>query len=503
MLVADVAPLVALYYLMVHGPDRLKPVGLGVALVGGVAMSAVATFPGVLDGFVLGTAVVTGYVLLAALLADRRVNRRDRMAALEAERDRQAEIGAAQERARIARELHDVVAHSLAVMIAQADGGRYAAPGIPTRRAARSRRSPTPAGRRSPRWATCSACCARARRAATCRASSAGSPPPACRSSSRSEGPARELPEEIRLCLHRVAQEALTNVLKHADTPRRVEVVLRYLDAEVDLTVRDDGRGTAGGRRAGQRPGRNARARRAAPRHGAGRTPAGRRLRGPRAAAGARGRDREVPGVIRVFLADDQALIRAGLRMVIDSQPDLDVVGEAEDGREALERLAVTTADVVLMDVRMPRLDGVAATRLLIERRAGATPRVIVLTTFDLDEYAFPALRAGASGFLLKNADPEALLTAIRTVASGDAIVAPTATRRLLEQVASTLPDGPVDESRLAALSDTRAGDPARGRARAVQRRDRRGAPHRRGDGEDPPRRVCARSSTSRTGCTW
>jgi DNA-binding NarL/FixJ family response regulator len=171
--------------------------------------------------------------------------------------------------------------------------------------------------------------------------------------------------------------------------------------------------------------------------------------------------------VTRVFLVDDQALVRAGLRMVIDSQPDMTVVGEAEDGREALERLSVTTADVVLMDVRMPRLDGVAATRLLIERGG---PRVIVLTTFDLDEYVFPALRAGASGFLLKNADPEELLAAIRAVASGDAIVAPTATRRLLEHVASTLPDAPADDARLAALSDRERAillEVARGRSNA------------------------------------
>jgi DNA-binding NarL/FixJ family response regulator len=174
--------------------------------------------------------------------------------------------------------------------------------------------------------------------------------------------------------------------------------------------------------------------------------------------------------VTRVFLVDDQALVRAGLRMVIDSQPDMTVVGEAEDGREALDRIAVTTADVVLMDVRMPRLDGVAATRLLIERDADAGPRVIVLTTFDLDEYVFPALRAGASGFLLKNAEPEELLAAIRAVASGDAIVAPTATRRLLEHVASTLPHAPIDDSRLAALSDRERAillDVARGRSNA------------------------------------
>ncbi len=172
----------------------------------------------------------------------------------------------------------------------------------------------------------------------------------------------------------------------------------------------------------------------------------------------------------RVFLVDDQALVRAGLRMVVNSQPDMTVVGEAEDGREALERLGVITADIVLMDVRMPQLDGVATTRLLIEREGGAAPRVIVLTTFDLDEYVFPALRAGASGFLLKNAEPEELLAAIRAVASGDAIVAPTATRRLLEHVASTLPDAPADHSRLAVLSDRERAilfEVARGRSNA------------------------------------
>ena len=157
----------------------------------------------------------------------------------------------------------------------------------------------------------------------------------------------------------------------------------------------------------------------------------------------------------RVFLVDDQALVRAGLRMVIDSQGDMTVVGEAEDGRDALEQLAVTTADVVLMDVRMPHLDGVTATRLLIERDGDAAPRVIVLTTFDVDESVFPALRAGASGFLLKNAHPEELLAAVRAVASGDAIVAPSATRRLLEHVAGSLPGAPAaDDSRLAALSE-------------------------------------------------
>lgn len=143
---------------------------------------------------------------------------------------------------------------------------------------------------------------------------------------------------------------------------------------------------------------------------------------------------------IRVVIVDDQALIRTGMRMVVDSQDDLRVVGEASDGIEALEVLRTTTADIVLMDVRMPRLDGVEATRQLLDRPNA--PRVIVLTTFDLDEHAFGALQAGASGFLLKDAPAEDLIAAIRTVAAGDAVIAPSATRRLLDRVASRLPSG-------------------------------------------------------------
>jgi DNA-binding NarL/FixJ family response regulator len=157
--------------------------------------------------------------------------------------------------------------------------------------------------------------------------------------------------------------------------------------------------------------------------------------------------------VIRVFLVDDQALVRAGFRLVIDSQADMTVVGEAGNGREALEALGVTSADVVLMDVRMPELDGVATTAHLVERDGDAAPRVVMLTTFDLDEYVFSAIRAGASGFLLKDAEPEELLAAIRAVATGDAVVAPSATRRLLEQVADRLP-GTTADPRLATLTE-------------------------------------------------
>jgi DNA-binding NarL/FixJ family response regulator len=158
--------------------------------------------------------------------------------------------------------------------------------------------------------------------------------------------------------------------------------------------------------------------------------------------------------VIRVFLVDDQSLVRAGLKLVIDSQDDMAVVGEAGDGRAALDALAVTTVDVVLMDVRMPTLDGVETTARLLERDGDAAPRVVVLTTFDLDEYVFSAIRAGASGFLLKDAEPEELLAAIRAVATGDAVVAPSATRRLLEQVADRLPGPGGADPRLDSLTD-------------------------------------------------
>jgi DNA-binding NarL/FixJ family response regulator len=158
--------------------------------------------------------------------------------------------------------------------------------------------------------------------------------------------------------------------------------------------------------------------------------------------------------VIRVFLVDDQSLVRAGLKLVIDSQSDMAVVGEAADGRAALDALTVTTVDVVLMDVRMPELDGVETTARLLERDGNAAPRVVVLTTFDLDEYVFSAIRAGASGFLLKDAEPEELLAAVRAVATGDAVVAPSATRRLLEQVADRLPGPGKADPRIATLTD-------------------------------------------------
>jgi DNA-binding NarL/FixJ family response regulator len=135
--------------------------------------------------------------------------------------------------------------------------------------------------------------------------------------------------------------------------------------------------------------------------------------------------------MIRVLVADDQSMVRAGLRLILESQPDIEVVGEAADGEEALVAVRRDRPEVVLMDIRMPRLDGIAATRKLIEQ--DPTIRVLVVTTFDADQNVFEALRAGASGFMLKDSSPEQLVAAVRLIAAGDALLAPARTRRLIE----------------------------------------------------------------------
>jgi len=158
------------------------------------------------------------------------------------------------------------------------------------------------------------------------------------------------------------------------------------------------------------------------------------------------------PGqAIRVVLVDDQALVRAGLRMVIDSQADLEVVGEGADGLGGVRAAERLRPDLVVMDVRMPVLDGIEATRRIVA--LPDAPKVVVLTTFDLDEHAFAAIRAGASGFLLKDAPPEDLLSALRTVHAGDAVIAPSTTRRLLEHLAPLATD-PVALQAVQTLTD-------------------------------------------------
>ena len=141
---------------------------------------------------------------------------------------------------------------------------------------------------------------------------------------------------------------------------------------------------------------------------------------------------------IGVLIADDQALVRAGFRMVLEAEDDITVVGEAANGEQAVHGTRRLRPDVVLMDIRMPELDGIAATRQIARAEAEPTARVLILTTFDLDEYVYDALGAGASGFLLKDSPPEQLVTAIRVVAGGEALLAPSVTSRLIEQFART-----------------------------------------------------------------
>ncbi len=143
---------------------------------------------------------------------------------------------------------------------------------------------------------------------------------------------------------------------------------------------------------------------------------------------------------IRVLICDDQALVRAGFRAILGSRPEIEIVGEAENGAEAVALAERRQPDVILMDIRMPVLDGVEATRRLVAE--GSPARILVLTTFDLDEYVHAAIRAGASGFLLKDVTPAKLVEAIRIVAGGDALLAPSVTRRLLERFAAALPAG-------------------------------------------------------------
>lgn len=158
--------------------------------------------------------------------------------------------------------------------------------------------------------------------------------------------------------------------------------------------------------------------------------------------------------MIRVLVADDQVPVRRGFAALIDSDPDLEVVAEASNGREAVDRARATVPRVVLMDVRMPVLNGIEATRQICADAALRTTKILVLTTFDLDEYVFQALRAGASGFLLKDLEPLELLQAVRVVAAGDALIAPRITRRLIHEFTSRDPSGMDLPDQLAALTE-------------------------------------------------
>jgi DNA-binding NarL/FixJ family response regulator len=158
--------------------------------------------------------------------------------------------------------------------------------------------------------------------------------------------------------------------------------------------------------------------------------------------------------VISVLIADDQALVRGGFRIILDSEPDIEVVGEAEDGLQAVELAGSLGPDVVLMDIRMPGMDGITATTRLLARTEESPPRVLILTTFDHDEYLYDAIRAGASGFLLKNVSPSHLVHGVRTIAAGDALLDPALTRKLLDEFTKRPAPGARAPERLSNLTD-------------------------------------------------
>ncbi len=285
-------------------------------------------------------------------------------------------------------------------------------------------------------------------------------------------------PPGVDLSAYRIAQVALTNVLKHASAGH-VGLTVRCDGAAVEVTVEDDGRGpSADGSQVGGHGliGMRERVSLFGGQFEAG--PGGGwwfpRLRTPSVRA----------NMIRVLVADDQAMVRAGLRLILEGQADIEVVGEAADGEDAQAAVRRDRPDLVLMDIRMPRLDGIAATRKLIENDPAL--RILIVTTFDADQYVFEALRAGASGFILKDSSPEQLVAAVRLIAAGDALLAPARTRRLIE--AQVRPPASFDTSLDGTAHRSRARGARADGARPRQRSDRIQSVRQRGDGPDARR---------------
>ena len=457
------------YAVGAHAEGRSSFFGLGLTVV---TITLVALDA---DEFVWGDIFFPGVFATLLWLAGRAVRSRSRLTAelheaavrLHEQREAEAHAAVAEERRRIAREMHDVVAHSVSTMVIQAGGARRILARDPARaveaaaliertgrealgemrhllgvlHAGENLAALTP----QPTLLELDALAERSR--------SAGLPVEL-----HVEGERRELPPGVDLAAYRVIQEALTNALKHGGGSATVRV---HYDAGRPADRGRRHRRRQGERGPGQRPGpaRDARARPRVRRRAARRAAAGRRLRGPRPPAAAergrggahRGRRPERAGdhpmSVRILIADDQALVRAGFKMILDAEDDIEVVGEAHDGLQAVDMAKRLKPDVVLMDIRMPELDGIEATRRVVKAEGDEPPvRVIMLTTFDLNEYVYEALRAGASGFLLKDVPPEQLAAGIRVVAGGEALLAPSITRRLIEEfaeVAPAIPEAP------------------------------------------------------------
>ena len=349
----------------------------------------------------------------------------------------------AEERLRIARELHDVIAHSMSVIAVQSAVGNHVMDTQPAE--ARQALAAIEATSRSA-LTEMRRLLGVLRQEGEPRGSLAPAPGLADLASLVSQvqdaglqvwinvdGQRGPVPPGIDLSAYRIIQEALTNVMKHA-AASSANVTISYRPDSVTVEVTDQvpGRPRAPAvrqDRLGAWHHRHARARRGVRRGVRRRSRGGRPLPRPGLLP-----DHGGDQLIRVVVADDQALVRGGFRVLVDSAPDLAVVGEASDGTEAVALARKERPDVVLMDIRMPHLDGLEATRVICRAEETEDVKVLILTTFDLDDYVYAALRAGASGFLLKDTPPNDLLAGIRVVAAGDALLAPSVTRQLISE---------------------------------------------------------------------